>query len=141
MDLLLIGLYDHMYAVQVTISYKEAMRFLMSKPMIILHHVFVPLVGFPLLMHYRGGSGDCLLGTRLDDDGGDNEGSRGGEDVVAHFQDNFICGDGYCDDKDLPLWQLVKHSIFINPRKFPALFCSRAELFHSPLSVEIVFAK
>lgn len=48
---------------EVTISYKEAMRFLMSKPMIILHHVFVPLVGFPLLMHYRGGSGDCLLGT------------------------------------------------------------------------------
>ena len=53
----------------------------------------------------------------------------------------FICADGYCDDKDLPLWQLVKHSVFINPRKFPALFCSRAELVHSPLSVEIVFAK
>ena len=49
---------------QVTISAKEAMRFLMAKPMILLHHFFVPLVGFPLLMHYRGGSGDCLLGTR-----------------------------------------------------------------------------
>jgi len=48
---------------EVTLSTKEAMRFLMSKPMIILHHTFVPLVGFPLLMHYRGGSGDCLLGT------------------------------------------------------------------------------
>ena len=117
------------------------MRFLMSKPMIILHHVFVPLVGFPLLMHYRGGSGDCLLGTRLDDDGGDNDSGRGGEDSVAHFQDNFICADDYCDDKDLPLWQLVKHSVFINPRKFPALFCRRTELFHSPLVVEIVFAK
>jgi len=35
----------------------------MAKPMIILHHTFVPLVGFPLLMLYRGGSGDCLLGT------------------------------------------------------------------------------
>ena len=141
MELLLIWLYHQMYAVQVTISYKEAMRFLMSKPMIILHHVFVPLVGFPLLMHYRGGSGDCLLGTRLDDDGGDNDGGRGGGDPFAHFQGNFICGDGYCDDKDLPLWQLVKHSVSINPRKFPALLCSRAEMFHSPLSVEIVFAK
>ena len=49
---------------QVTLSTKEAMQFLMAKPMIILHHTFVPLVGFPLLMHYRGGSGDCLLGTR-----------------------------------------------------------------------------
>jgi len=48
---------------EVTISAKEAMRFLMAKPMILLHHFFVPLVGFPLLMHYRGGSGDCLLGT------------------------------------------------------------------------------
>ena len=61
--------------------------------------------------------------------------------VVVRILLPFICGDGYCDDKDLPLWQLVKHSVFINPRKFPALFCSRAELFHSPLSVEIVFAK
>ena len=85
MDLLLKWPYDHMYAMQVTISYKEAMHFLMSKPMIILHHVFVPLVGFPLLMHYRGGSGDCLLGTRLDDDEGDNGGGRGGEDPVAHY--------------------------------------------------------
>merc|ERR1711990_827828 len=48
---------------EVTVSTKEAMRFLMAKPMIILHHTFVPLVGFPLLMLYRGGSGDCLLGT------------------------------------------------------------------------------
>jgi len=48
---------------EVTVSTKEAMRFLVAKPMIILHHVFVPLVGFPLLMLYRGGSGDCLLGT------------------------------------------------------------------------------
>jgi len=48
---------------EVTLSRKEVMRFLMAKPMIILHHTFVPLVGFPLLMHYRGGSGDCLLGT------------------------------------------------------------------------------
>jgi len=48
---------------EVTLSTKEAMRFLMAKPMIILHHTFVPLVGFPLLMLYRGGSGDCLLGT------------------------------------------------------------------------------
>merc|ERR1712130_37599 len=35
---------------EVTVSTKEAMRFLVAKPMIILHHVFVPLVGFPLLM-------------------------------------------------------------------------------------------
>lgn len=48
---------------EVTVSTKEAMRFLVAKPMIILHHTFVPLVGFPLLMLYRGGSGDCLLGT------------------------------------------------------------------------------
>jgi len=48
---------------EVTVSTKEALRFLMAKPMIILHHTFVPLVGFPLLMLYRGGSGDCLLGT------------------------------------------------------------------------------
>merc|ERR550532_2093068 len=48
---------------EVTVSTKEALRFLMAKPMIILHHTFVPLVGFPLLMLYRGGSGDCLLST------------------------------------------------------------------------------
>jgi len=48
---------------QVTFSVAEAARFIVAKPMILLHHVFVPLVGFPILMHYRGGTGDCLLGT------------------------------------------------------------------------------
>jgi len=48
---------------KVTVSPGEILSFLSIKPMIILHHILVPLVGFPTLMYFRGGTGDCLLGT------------------------------------------------------------------------------
>ncbi|XP_023341058.1 protein FAM57A [Eurytemora carolleeae] len=47
----------------VTVSSKEIIRFCKDRPLILLHHIFVPLVGFPALMFARGGQGDCLLGT------------------------------------------------------------------------------
>ena len=47
----------------VTFSRKEVYEFLSSRPLIVFHHVFVPLVGFPALMYFRNGVGDCLLGT------------------------------------------------------------------------------
>ena len=47
----------------VTFSQKEVYQFLSSRPLIVFHHVLVPLVGFPALMYFRNGVGDCLLGT------------------------------------------------------------------------------
>ena len=47
----------------VTFSRKEVYEFLSSRPLIVFHHVLVPLVGFPALMYFRNGVGDCLLGT------------------------------------------------------------------------------
>lgn len=47
----------------VTLSYTELYRFCLERPLIILHHLLVPLVGFPAIMIARGGQGDCLLGT------------------------------------------------------------------------------
>eukprot|EP00092_Neocalanus_flemingeri_P018555 GFUD01020092.1.p1 GENE.GFUD01020092.1~~GFUD01020092.1.p1 ORF type:complete len:312 (-),score=45.39 GFUD01020092.1:162-1097(-) len=48
---------------EVTVSAKEIFKFLSERPLIIFHHIFVPLVGFPAMMYFRGGYGDCLLGT------------------------------------------------------------------------------
>ena len=38
-------------------------RFLVDRPLILLHHLLVPVIGFPTMMIYRGGQGDCMLGT------------------------------------------------------------------------------
>lgn len=48
---------------EVSVSLGEFMTFLSSRPMIVLHHLLVPLLGFPVLMVVRGGQGDCLLGA------------------------------------------------------------------------------
>ena len=48
---------------KVTFSIKEVYKFLFSRPLIVFHHVLVPLIGFPALMYFRNGYGDCLLGT------------------------------------------------------------------------------
>jgi len=48
---------------QVTVSAKKFFKFLRERPLIIFHHVFVPVVGFPAMMYFRGGYADCLLGS------------------------------------------------------------------------------
>merc|ERR1712002_1218691 len=48
---------------QVTVSAKKFFKFLCERPLIIFHHIFVPVVGFPAMMYFRGGYADCLLGT------------------------------------------------------------------------------
>lgn len=48
---------------EVSISAKEFFKFLRERPLIIFHHIFVPVVGFPAMMYFRGGYADCLLGT------------------------------------------------------------------------------
>ena len=47
----------------VTVSLGEILQFLSDRPLIVVHHIFVPIIGFPALMYFRGGYGDCLLGT------------------------------------------------------------------------------
>ena len=47
----------------VTVSYSEVLQFLSDRPLIVFHHILVPLIGFPALMYWRNGYGDCLLGT------------------------------------------------------------------------------
>jgi len=47
----------------VTVSYLEVTQFLSDRPLIVFHHILVPLIGFPALMYFRNGYGDCLLGT------------------------------------------------------------------------------
>ena len=47
----------------VTVSYSEVTQFLSDRPLIVFHHILVPLIGFPALMYFRNGYGDCLLGT------------------------------------------------------------------------------
>ena len=47
----------------VTVSYAEVTQFLSDRPLIVFHHILVPLIGFPALMYFRNGYGDCLLGT------------------------------------------------------------------------------
>ena len=48
---------------KVTVSYSEVLQFLSDRPLIVFHHILVPLIGFPALMYFRNGYGDCLLGT------------------------------------------------------------------------------
>jgi len=48
---------------EVTYSQAEIFRFCRERPLILAHHILVPLVGFPALMIAREGQGDCLLGT------------------------------------------------------------------------------
>merc|ERR1712241_857318 len=40
----------------VTVSLGEVVQFLID-------HILVPVIGFPALMYFRDGYGDCLLGT------------------------------------------------------------------------------
>ena len=49
------------------ISVKEIQRFLTEKPMIIFHHILVPLIMIPAVLTFRNGiiRGDCLIGTCL----------------------------------------------------------------------------
>ena len=47
----------------VTVSCSEVLQFLSDRPLIVFHHILVPLIGFPALMYFRNGYGDCLLGT------------------------------------------------------------------------------
>lgn len=47
----------------ITISSQQILRFCVDRPLIIIHHILVPLVGFPAMMIARGGQGDCILGT------------------------------------------------------------------------------
>ena len=47
----------------VTVSSSEVIQFLSDRPLIVFHHIPVPLIGFPALMYFRNGYGDCLLGT------------------------------------------------------------------------------
>ena len=47
----------------VTVSGSEVIQFLSDRPLIVFHHILVPLIGFPALMYFRNGYGDCLLGT------------------------------------------------------------------------------
>jgi len=48
---------------QFTISPTEIKQFLSDRPLIVFHHILVPIIGFPAMMYFRGGYGDCLLGT------------------------------------------------------------------------------
>ena len=47
----------------VTVSCSEILQFLSDRPLIVFHHILVPLIAFPALMYFRNGYGDCLLGT------------------------------------------------------------------------------
>jgi len=47
----------------VNFSAADIIRFLVDRPLILLHHLLVPVIGFPTMMIYRGGQGDCMLGT------------------------------------------------------------------------------
>lgn len=48
---------------RVTISKREIQQFLSDRPLILFHHVLVPVIGFPAMMYFRDGYGDCLLGS------------------------------------------------------------------------------
>jgi len=48
---------------EVSVSWSSVVEFLVCRPLILLHHLLVPLLGFPALMLARGGRGDCLLGA------------------------------------------------------------------------------
>jgi len=48
---------------EVSVSTDEVLKFLKSRALILLHHLLVPLLGFPVMMIARQGRGDCILGT------------------------------------------------------------------------------
>lgn len=48
---------------EVSVSKGEVVKFIKSRTLIILHHLLVPLVGFPVMMIARKGRGDCILGA------------------------------------------------------------------------------
>ena len=43
--------------------WRRLKRFCFARPLIIIHHLALPLIGFPLLLSYSGKLGDCLIGT------------------------------------------------------------------------------
>ena len=49
------------------LSVKEIRKFLTEKPLIIFHHILVPLIMIPAVLTFRNGiiRGDCLIGTCL----------------------------------------------------------------------------
>jgi len=47
---------------KVDLTLYEALVFCLDRPVMIVHHLLVPLIGFPVMMYLRGGQGDCLLG-------------------------------------------------------------------------------
>ena len=51
----------------VSVSVTEIQKFLKEKPLIIFHHILVPLIMIPAVLHFRNGiiRGDCLIGTCL----------------------------------------------------------------------------
>lgn len=55
--------FSHEHNNEVIYSKINFQRFFAEKTLIILHHLLVPLIGFPALMISRGGYGDCILGT------------------------------------------------------------------------------
>ena len=50
-----------------SVSVKQIQKFLIEKPLIIFHHILVPLIMIPAVLHFRNGiiRGDCLIGTCL----------------------------------------------------------------------------
>ena len=52
---------------KITVSVKEIQKFLIEKPLIIFHHILVPLIMIPAVLTFRNGiiRGDCLIGTCL----------------------------------------------------------------------------
>jgi len=50
-----------------SVSVTEIQKFLKEKPLIIFHHILVPLIMIPAVLHFRNGiiRGDCLIGTCL----------------------------------------------------------------------------
>ena len=52
---------------RIRLSVKEIQKFLTEKPLIIFHHILVPLIMIPAVLTFRNGiiRGDCLIGTCL----------------------------------------------------------------------------
>ena len=52
---------------KIKVSVREIQKFLIEKPLIIFHHILVPLIMIPAVLTFRNGiiRGDCLIGTCL----------------------------------------------------------------------------
>ena len=50
-----------------SVSVNQLKKFLIEKPLIIFHHILVPLIMIPAVLHFRNGiiRGDCPIGTCL----------------------------------------------------------------------------